>query len=398
MAGKQESARVDHGSKKKEEFTSWLRRYFPTWKDWWIRYWRAGEQIRESTFSENEEDAFTLLSKRNMERPRSKAQRPQDTLIASLLPLVEADYKKTEQRSIVDVKARTRLHLMPFFGQMVASKLTSTDVEAYKEKRLSTPGKNPVQKATVNRELAILRRAYQLGFDHEPPMVSVIPKIKKFPTKQERIRTGFLEDAQYRALLAALPEELKMLLVYGYHTGIRKGELLSIRLDQVNWRAKQITLYHGTTKSNEGRVLPIYGEMIPWTEMALDDLKLNYPDCQWLFHRAGRHIKDFRKAWENACEAAGVDASLFHDLRRCAVRNMEFAGVPRTVARAITGHKTESVYLRYMIVPERDIRDAGEKLARHIESARLADLSEPGTEPAQRPAQDRKFKGGEKAC
>jgi len=166
----------------------------------------------------------------------------------------------------------------------------------------------------------------------------------------------------------------------GYHTGIRKGELLPIRLDQVNWRAKQITLYHGTTKSNEGRVLPICGDMIPWTELAPDDLKQNYPDCQWLFHRAGRHIKDFRKTWENACEAAGVDASLFHDLRRCAVRNMELAGVARSVAMKITGHKTESVYLRYMIASNRDIRAAGEKLACYIAGA--------GAEPLQQPLQD----------
>jgi hypothetical protein len=72
---------------------------------------------------------------------------------------------------------------------------------------------------------------------------------------------------------------------------------------------------------------------------------------------------------------------------------MEFAGFSRTVARAITGHKTEWLYLRYMIVPERDIRDAGEKLARHIESARLADLSRSATEPAQRAAQDPRFRG-----
>ena len=171
-----------------------------------------------------------------------------------------------------------------------------------------------------------------------------------------------------------------MLLVYGYHTGIRKGELLSIRLDQVNWQAKQITLSHGTTKNGEGRVLPIYGEMLPWTEMALDDLKQNYPGCEWLFHRCGRHIKDFRGSWETACEIAGVDESLFHDPRRCAVRNMELAGVARSVAMKITGHKTESVYLRYMIVSDRDMRAAGEKLARYI--------ADSGAETLQQPLQD----------
>jgi hypothetical protein len=92
-------------------------------------------------------------------------------------------------------------------------------------------------------------------------------------------------------------------------------------------------------------VLPIYREMLPWTEMAPDDLKQNHPDCHWLFHRAGRHIKDFRKVWENACVETKLDASLFHDLRRCAVRNMDLAGVARSVAMKITGHKTTESFI-----------------------------------------------------
>lgn len=363
MARKKKSSQRGHG-------TTYQRG-----KIWWIRYWRDGKPFSESSFSEDYQDAFQLLSKRNAERPRSKSERPQDTTIASLLPLVEDDYKQKGLRSVRDVKARVRLHVVPFFGQILASKLTGADIRAYKEKRLS----ELAEKATVNRELAVLRRSFQLGLEHEPPMVSRIPKIEKFPKDQETIRTGFLEHEQYRALLTALPPELRMLLVYGYHTGIRRGELLSIRVDQVNWQEKQLTLHHGTTKNKQGRVLPIYGDMVPWTEMALADITQNYPSCQWLFHRGGHHILDFRTSWKNACEAAGVDARLFHDLRRCAVRNMEFAGIARTVARSITGHKTESTYLRYMIASARDIRDAGERLARF--------MGESSAEPLQQPLQ-----------
>ena len=68
-------------------------------------------------------------------------------------------------------------------------------------------------------------------------------------------------------------------------------------------------------------------------------------------------------AWRRACQRAGVPGRFVHDLRRTAVRNFERAGVPRSVAMKLTGHKTESVYRRYAIVSERDLAEGVQKLA-----------------------------------
>jgi integrase len=87
-----------------------------------------------------------------------------------------------------------------------------------------------------------------------------------------------------------------------------------------------------------------------------------------VFHRQGRPIKDFRGAWRNACEAAGYPGRIPHDFRRTAVRNLERAGVPRSVAMKMVGHKTETMYRRYAIVSDGDLQDAALKLAR-LESA-----------------------------
>ena len=70
-----------------------------------------------------------------------------------------------------------------------------------------------------------------------------------------------------------------------------------------------------------------------------------------------------RRSWKTACTDSGVPGRLLHDLRRSAVRNLERAGVSRSVAMKMTGHKTESVYRRYAIVSESDLREAAAKLA-----------------------------------
>ena len=78
-----------------------------------------------------------------------------------------------------------------------------------------------------------------------------------------------------------------------------------------------------------------------------------------VFHRKGQPIKGLRRAWKTACRNAGVPGRL----RRSAVRNLERAGVSRSVAMKMTGHKTEAVYRRYAIVSEYDLREAATKLA-----------------------------------
>lgn len=99
----------------------------------------------------------------------------------------------------------------------------------------------------------------------------------------------------------------------------------------------------------------------------------------WLFHREGNQIKSFRRSWISACIQAGfgkritdkqgklikaVADRIPHDFRRTAVRNLERAGVPRSAAMKMVGHKTRASYSRYTIADETMLRDAGDTLGR----------------------------------
>ncbi len=128
-----------------------------------------------------------------------------------------------------------------------------------------------------------------------------------------------------------------------------------------------VRLEPGTTKNKEGRAFPL----IPELRALLERRQTITRRCEraqtriiaHVFHRYGKPIRSLRRAWKTACKNAGRPGLLLHDLRRSAVRNLERAGISRSVAMKLTGHKTEAVYRHRAIVAESDLREAGAKLA-----------------------------------
>jgi integrase len=106
--------------------------------------------------------------------------------------------------------------------------------------------------------------------------------------------------------------------------------------------------------------------MAEWLDIARTIANEKLPRCQWLFHRDGERILNFRKAWDTARATAGFPGIMLHDLRRTAARNMVRAGIPEKIAMMITGHKTRAMLDRYNIVNDRDLDLAAARMDAHL--------------------------------
>jgi integrase len=181
-------------------------------------------------------------------------------------------------------------------------------------------------------------------------------------------RTGFFERDAFERLVAVLPDYLRDAARFAYITSWRKSEVVGLRWNMVNLAGGTLTI--PTSKNGEPRTIPLVGglgEILQRREAARLVERNGQPVVSdFVFHKAGRCLGDFKRAWNTARGAAGLPDGLVHDFRRTAVRNFEQAGVPRSVAMKITGHKTEAVYRRYAIVASKDMERALETVSATI--------------------------------
>jgi integrase len=152
---------------------------------------------------------------------------------------------------------------------------------------------------------------------------------------------------------------------FAYVTGWRKSEILGLQWRQVDFEAGNVRLEAGTTKNRDARQFPFTAELrriLDSQKAKTDALAKDGKICPWVFNRKGKQLGEFKHSWKSACIAAGLPGRLMHDFRRTAVRNLVRAGIPERVAMTMTGHKTRSVFERYKIVSEGDLKEAAARL------------------------------------
>jgi integrase len=373
-----------------------LQRGYPRW---YIQYYVDGERRREATGMTSKRRAQEILTERLAKVRRGEwevvARPPR---VAELYLLLVDDMKKNGRKSLADLGRRWGRedkggkwhgHLYDEFAMLPVNRLGTAQLRAYARKRQEQGAAN----ATINREFATLRRMFHLGMREEPPMVMRVPH---FPMlKENNARQGFIEDKDFARLVANAGELwLRTLLELAFTYGWRKGELLGLRVRQVNLENRTVRL--DVTKNGERREVTMNPKILELLRACVEG---KGPNDFVLTRTGGAPVRDFRTAWYDLCTQAGLgrfvcrkcgktaelkyetayqcpqcktarrddlryEGLIPHDMRRSGAKALRAAGVPESVIMSIGGWRTASMFRRYAIVSKADNIDAMERLER----------------------------------
>jgi integrase len=319
---------------------------------WYIAPWIQGKQVPQSSGTTDYERAANRLKVLEGKVASGAPIYPRTDrgVFSELLELVRYDYKVHRRASLYDVENRIDLHLDPSMGHLPTGKVTSGIIKEYiLERRHANAAA-----ATVNRELAIIKRAFRLGT--REGLVSSTPHIDML--QEVNTRKGFFSDDAFNAVVEQSNELLKDILITAYRTGWRIDSIFHLEWRQVDLTEGAIRLYAEQTKNRKDCYFPI--DLFPELRSMLERRRREWkasPKTTRVFHRDGEPIKDIRKAWKNAKDDAGLPDRLMHDFRRTAVRNLKKLGYSDSEVMNMVGIKTLSMFLRYNITTEEDVWD-----------------------------------------
>jgi integrase len=300
------------------------------------------------------------------------------------------------KKDTVNPKLRWENHLKATFGLLKACEVKRALLDQYVKARLDEKASN----ATIVKELALLKRALNLGVEHEKIYATMVPV---FPHLEEKnVREGFPSDEEYTKLKDACRKEgiwLRTMLELAATFGWRKGSLLRMRVSNVDLLAGTVREEGSTTKSGEGNEV----KMTPDLRTLLQACMVGKKPDDYLFSRLQIRkcrkrpidqyrecrIVDFRSAWRRATKVAGKPDLHFHDLCRFAARRLDRAGVGQKTAMAVMGRKTDSIYRRYNVVDHRDRDLAVDRLVEYQRT--LAKASEIAPEQKQQETDSMQF-------
>jgi hypothetical protein len=228
-------------------------------------------------------------------------------MIAELVQDVLGQHRIDGNKSIRYEEGRWKRHLQPFFGNLRGVQVTTDLLRRYvmeRKAQLNKWGGAP-QNSTINRELALLRSAFYLGYAATPPKIIRVPT---FPMLQEdNTREGFLRDEDYDKLAEEAGKFglwiRGLLAVYNTYGWRRSEPLDDLRVRQVDLVNQTIDLNPGATKNKDARVIKMTREVHAVISMCIEG---KGPDDRVFTREDGKIIGDFRKTWYKICCNVGL--------------------------------------------------------------------------------------------
>ncbi len=175
---------------------------------WSYQIYANGRRERGSTGCRNKREAEAFVRRKLAEYSVGLSTPNSDKVtVRELMDDLLLRHRNDGNKSIEDDESRWRNHIEPFFGHLRTAQVSSDLIERYINHRKSqtTRSRRPPENATINRELALLKAAYNYGVEKTPPKVIRVPHFRML--EERNVRKGFLKDTEYISLTETTARE-----------------------------------------------------------------------------------------------------------------------------------------------------------------------------------------------
>jgi integrase len=249
-----------------------------------------------------------------------------------------------------------RDHLRKLDAYLRSLRLDAIDMNALQPFIRDRRAKDGVSNATINRALEVVRRILNIAHQ-EWRWLRAVPKLRMLKEPRRRIR--FLRREEAESLIGELPPHMKPIVRFALATGCRAGEIHGLEWSRVDLERKVAWLDHGTTKSGEGRGIPLNADALA----ALEAVRGQHP--RWCFTFAGKRIQKSSTAWEKAKGRAGIEDFRFHDRRHTWASWHVQSGTSLPELMELGGWKSYEMVLRYAHLAPEKLSSVASRVERH---------------------------------
>jgi integrase len=306
--------------------------------NWYVDFTFKGEEVRES-IGPSRRDAEKVIAKKKTEIVENKyldiRKEPDPVEFHDFAKEYLQWARTNKKRSSYERDVYTMRLLDKEFESKTIQEITTWQIEKFKSRR-----KESLKPGSVNRELALLKHTFTKAVEWG--------KVKENPTKKVKLLKGVTKRVRYlmppevQTLLANCEDFLKPIVTMAVHTGMRKGEVLGLKWDRVDFEQGIISIFD--TKNHERRDTPM-------DETAKSTLQGIERKGELVFTGVkGKPVNPtvVHFAFREAVEKSNITDFHFHDLRHTFASNLIMQeGVELNNVRELLGHKSMAMTLRY---------------------------------------------------
>jgi len=299
---------------------------------WYIDFYTDGRRVRKAVGSRRDAENALAAVKADILRGEYRFKKDRKIRFEDFSKEY-LEYAKINKRSWRRDES-CLIRLLPFFKDMLLSKITPLHIEEYKKMRL-----DKVKPSTINRELTCLKHLFTVAerfrkFDEKNP----VKEVKFFQERQYIMR--ILDKKEIERLIDASSGYLRSMVILTLNTGMRKGEILNLRWNDIDFIEDYI--YIKQSKSNVTR-------KIPMNSVVRATLKGIKRENDFVFYspKTGTRFTDFFRSFKSACRKAGINDLRFHDLRHTAATLMVMGRIDLVTVSQILGHATIQMTMKY---------------------------------------------------